>query len=570
MAMNSKEYLDIISVQLEEFDWEAVTQTCRELIEEIFTSEISFDVDEFFVVMKLLRRKRRFAIMVRLGDALSVTSKTNFSIRNLYAQSLIEQGYFTSAISVLEKLEADILATEAGSNTLEYSENQGILGRAYKQLYVRTGYSRTDTAVAFLSKGIGYYLRVYVSDPSRRTWHGINAVALLALAKRNSIDLSSLGNESDLASEILACIEQKRVADTADAWDYATAAECCLALNDFTEALRWLAGYSSHAGCDAFELASTLRQFEQVWQLNLDSQAGQLLLPILRAELLKRNGGQFDIDPEDIRKELAVAGTVDKQYENIVEPGNEHRLEKVFGADSFRTYKWYMQGAKRCLAVARIGMDSTRGAGTGFLVRGFDLHASFGDELLLLTNSHVISNDLLEKAMSPMEAVVIFEVLDSQMEFNLQEIVWSSSSTDLDCALLRFATEDLQKLRELTAEVDWYPLSPALPVGDNQKVYIIGHPQGGTLQLSFQDNQLLDTEDPKIHYRTPTDHGSSGSPIFTRTWHLLGLHHAGSAEMKCLNNKSGTYAANEGIWINAIIKAIGEHLEATTNQNLTP
>jgi len=565
MGKTSKQYLDIIYLQLEEFDWEGVAQTCRELIEEIFTSEISFEMDEFFAVMKLLRRKRRFAIMVRLGDALSVTSRTNFSIRNLYAQSLIEQGFFTSAISVLEKLEADILASEAGGSTFAYSENQGILGRAYKQLYVRTGYSRTDRAVAFLSKGIAYYLRIYKSDPGQRTWHGVNAVALLALARRSSIDLSSLGNENDLASEILACIEQKRMEDTADAWDYATAAECCLALNDFTEALRWLAGYSSHSGCDAFELASTLRQFEQVWQLNLDSQSGQLLLPILRAELLRRSGGQFDIDPEDIRKELAVAGTVDTQYKEMVEPGNEQRLEKVFGADSFRTYKWYMQGARRCLAVARIGTDSTRGAGTGFLVRGFDLHASFGDELLLLTNSHVISNDPLEKAISPMEAVVIFEVLDSQMEFKLKEIVWFSPSTDLDCALLRFDADDLQKLKDLTAEVDWYQLSPALPVGENQKVYIIGHPQGGTLQLSFQDNQLLDAEDPKIHYRTPTDHGSSGSPIFTRTWHLLGLHHAGSAEMKCLNNKDGTYAANEGIWINAIIKAIGADLDPIAN-----
>jgi hypothetical protein len=74
--------------------------------------------------MKALRKKRRFAIMVRLGDALSVTSRINFSIRNLYGQALIEQGYFTSAISVLERLEADILSSHFGIASAEYPETQ--------------------------------------------------------------------------------------------------------------------------------------------------------------------------------------------------------------------------------------------------------------------------------------------------------------------------------------------------------------------------------------------------------------------------------------------------------------
>jgi len=561
MARTSKEYLDLIQMQLGDFNWTAVSITCADLVEELFTSEISFEVDDFYALMKALRKKRRFAIMVHLGDALSVTSRINFSIRNLYGQALIEQGYFTSAISVLERLETDIVSSESGITSAEYPETQGILGRAYKQLYIRTAYSQTETAIGFLKKGIMYYLNVYRSEPSKRTWHGINAVALLSMAKRHRIDLSELGNETDLATEILVCLDEKRQAEKADAWDFATAAECCVELGDFTEALKWLAGYASQDDCDAFELASTLRQFEEIWELKMSELSGQLLLPILRAELLKRSGGQFEMDPDDIRKELAVAQQVKGQYEDIVEDGTALKLEKVFGRDSFKTYKWYMEGAARCLAVARIGLDNSLGAGTGFLVRGSDIHASLGEELLLLTNSHVISTDLMEKAISPHEAVVIFEVLDSKAEFSLKEVVWSSPSTALDCALVRFSDADQLKLRELTSEVKWYPLSQALPLGNDQKVYIIGHPQGGTLQLSFQDNQLLDTEDPKIHYRTPTDNGSSGSPIFTRTWDLLGLHHAGSDEMKCLNSKGGTYPANEGIWICAIILAIGSALD---------
>jgi DNA-binding CsgD family transcriptional regulator len=42
MARTSKEYLDLIQRQLDEFNWTAVSITCAELVEELFTSEISF------------------------------------------------------------------------------------------------------------------------------------------------------------------------------------------------------------------------------------------------------------------------------------------------------------------------------------------------------------------------------------------------------------------------------------------------------------------------------------------------------------------------------------------------
>lgn len=568
MEITSKKFLNKIRHELNEFDWAAATITSTNIIEEIFSTEITYEIDDFFQIMKQLRRKRRYALMVRLGDALSITTRTNFSIRNLYAQSLIEQGYFTSGISVLEKLELEMNNT-GGNSTQEYFETQGILGRAYKQLFIRTGYNKSDISVKFLEKSIEYYIQVYKNDSKTHTWHGINAVALLAMAERHNIaSISSLGDYKVLAKEILSNVEEKEKNSTANAWHFATASECCLALEDFDEALKWLAGYSSQEDCDAFELASTLRQFEEVWELNMDEKSGQLLMPLLRAELLRRSGGEFEMDPEDIRKELAVAKKVTSQYESLVEKGIESshtRLEKVFGADSFKTYKWYMQGAARCLAVARIGLDSSRGEGTGFLVKGNNLHESLGEELFLLTNSHVISDDPVEKALSPQEATVIFEVLDPNLEFKLHNIVWSSPSTELDACLVRFSREDQEKLVEFTGDVEWYPLSNTLPLGDDQKIYIIGHPRGGTLQLSFQDNHLLDHENPLIHYRTPTDNGSSGSPIFNRTWMLLGLHHAGSNEMKCLNGKEGNYSANEGIYIQAIIAALARKLDTKTD-----
>jgi V8-like Glu-specific endopeptidase len=87
-------------------------------------------------------------------------------------------------------------------------------------------------------------------------------------------------------------------------------------------------------------------------------------------------------------------------------------------------------------------------------------------------------------------------------------------------------------------------------------MYIIGHPAGGTLQLSLQDNALLDFEGRLLHYRTPTVGGSSGSPVFDDNWNLVGIHHAGGNYIQKLNNVRGMYQANEGIRITSIIEAL--------------
>jgi V8-like Glu-specific endopeptidase len=65
-----------------------------------------------------------------------------------------------------------------------------------------------------------------------------------------------------------------------------------------------------------------------------------------------------------------------------------------------------------------------------------------------------------------------------------------------------------------------------------------------------------------VHYRTPTEPGNSGSPVFDDLWRLVALHHAGKSDMRKLNGKPGTYEANEGINILAIVEEIGRKLSA--------
>jgi hypothetical protein len=157
---------------------------------------------------------------------------------------------------------------------------------------------------------------------------------------------------------------------------------------------------------------------------------------------------------------------------------------------------------------------------------------------------------------------VAFEASESAQTVGVDAILWSSPPDRHDASILRLAA--------LVAGVRPIPLARALPiVEDTARVYVIGHPGGRELAFSFQDNDLLDHEGPpsgapqipniwRVHYRAPTEGGSSGSPVFnSRLWQVIALHHKGGRlGMPRLNGKTGTYAANEGIAIKNIEQAI--------------
>jgi len=223
------------------------------------------------------------------------------------------------------------------------------------------------------------------------------------------------------------------------------------------------------------------------------------------------------------------------------------------------TLKWYLDGLERCRNVAQVVTETEEAVGTGFLVRGGDLAPDLGEEIVLLTNAHVVSEDpevrKAEGALAPEEAVVRFEALEAAAgeTFRVSELLWTSPPHALDATLLR--------LEPPIEAVGSYPLTERLPLADGkQKVYVIGHPGGRTLSLSLHDNLLLDHDDRMIHYRAPTEGGSSGSPVFNQQWKLIGLHHAGSLEMPRLKGQPGTYPANEGVWIQRIVQAVRSEL----------
>lgn len=570
MTIKTETFISNLATMLQEFNLRGASEACNELVSSLEEGQ-TISVADAVKILQLLRNKRMFAQMQKVADVLLYTGHIHLGIQRQLAQALIDSGNYSSALYVIESV---ISSTSNPSpfDIIAFSENaeaHGLMGRLFKQLYVNLSDSKSPICRQYITLAVRSYYEVYARDQTK-TWHGINAVALIQRAERDNVRLPIKVNSRDLAVSILAWISDLHARGNSTAWDFATAAEACVALNEPEQALHWLSGYSRMPYCDAFELGSTLRQLEELWQLDLSSKMGQYVLPILRSELLARKGGNVVLSPVELKEQKENANEVDKIYRSQVKQGftlNETlkvKLEKVFGDDSYKTYKWYMEGASRCEAVARIGADSTKGFGTGFILPGNGLCTDLGDELVLVTNAHVVSPAYeAEESLRPEEAIAIFEALDPKQEFSDLQVAWSSPSRELDATVLRFNRNDIERLMALTKTVKRYPVSKYLPAIDeppSQKIYVIGHPHGGTLQLSFQDNLLIDHDQTtKIHYRTPTDGGSSGSPVFNQQWQLIGLHHAGSEEMPCLNGKAGTYAANEGIWIQKIIAEAKSH-----------
>lgn len=483
-------------------------------------------------VLDALRGKRYFDLLEGVAAALMETGRGDARVRRLYAQALIDQApRLEAAREFLEELVRATGATPADAG--EHAEARGLLGRTFKQLYVNRG-----GTPHMLRAALEEYHAVYREQPEAHAWQGINAVALLDRARRDRVPVGSEYPAAEcLAAELLA--RMKRLGAGMSAWDMATGLEACVALRRLDEASLWAHGYAAHPGADAFELGSTLRQLTEVWGLDTTSELGAAVLPLIRNGLLRRENGFFEIMPDEVVRASSV-------------------LEKVLGFDYFMTITWYRDGLSRARAVARIGRDTDRGHGTGFLVQGGDLHPRWAGTWVLVTNAHVVSPVPLEgvDALEPGDAVVTFEALEGAETYRVREVLWSSPPGEYDCSVL---TLD----REVASPEPLVPyrLAPRLPALDSkQRVYIIGHPAGGSLSFSIHDNLLLDYDDRRVHYRTPTEGGSSGSPVFNAQWKLVGLHHAGFAEVERLHGKGGTYPANEGIPIQAIRTALAAQL----------
>lgn len=480
-------------------------------------------------VLDVLRGRRFFAEMIVVARALLAVGGHGPDIRRLLVQAFVDTRRLDRACASLRPLLRDDSLPRA-----EWAQVQGLYGRILKQRYVDAPDGQRDPAL--LRRALEAYRAVYNARQPATAWHAVNLVALLRRARKDGVHLDGYPRGSEVSRRLRASVTRRGTQMTG--WDMETAMEAALGIGDAADAARWAKGFAAHPGVSAFELASAIRQLEEVWELRATEGPGAMLLPVLRTALLLREDGAIRISSEEVRH------------------GSGPDLEAIYGrSQPFVTLDWYARGMKRARGVCRISNPARYGVngGTGFLLRAGALSSSLPDGWVVLTNDHVVNDGGRRRGIPSADAVVTFEALASRPQGHaVAEVLWHSPVDRLDTTVLR-----LREPPKGAGSLDPYPIASRPPKEPEvERIYAIGHPAAQPLSFSLNDNEFLDYRGDRMHYRTPTEGGSSGSPLFNDEWKLIGLHRAGLGEVEMLSDRTRRHQANEGIWIQALREAI--------------
>ncbi|MDQ2987551.1 MAG: serine protease, partial [Pseudomonadota bacterium] len=241
-------------------------------------------------------------------------------------------------------------------------------------------------------------------------------------------------------------------------------------------------------------------------------------------------------------------------------------LERVIGKKDFLDANFMEIGLAVARFVGRINIrsDSGRsiGYGTGFMV----------SPRLLLTNNHVLGS-----ADEARASEVEFDYQNDRqgrllplVGFGLDPDAFFMTDKKLDFTLVA--------VREVSAgglplrRYGWSRLIGATGKALlGESLNIIQHPRGEPKQIVLRSNELVDLFDQFAQYRTDTEPGSSGSPVYNDQWELVALHHSGVPKTDANGNlldKDGKiwtddmdpdkleWVANEGIRVSRLVDYI--------------
>lgn len=528
-------------------------------------------------ILKSLKSKRMFDELSWLADRFLTRNPALVGVvAPIYAQGLIDGGRITAAIRLLENaLQSPELTPE------QLTEVKGLLGRAHKQVYAN--HVRSPSEAIALKQSFAPHLTAAIENyasgydpqkPADNTWHGINAIALIRCAERDRVSLVDAPDVAALSSGMIATLEPG--AESAEnPWTLATIAEAWLANGDEAKAAKYYGLYARHPKVDAFQLAGTARQLEEVWRIKAGSEGAGAILTNLKSALAVIEGGSLQLSAQE-RRDIGAAKTLEFADE-FERPTKDGRFI------NFYTLKRIVECGAAVAAIQKPMGQTGETFGTGFLIAPefFNLDPS---KSYLLTNAHVLSCSKLDgfdpsTALTPETARIVFEndEIDGKRDvYKVASVKWQSPSNMLDATLIELdrVVPNVKPLRCAAATV---PLVSEAKDRKGTRLTVIGHPKGGRLSLSLQGSLdeisavLVDKggrgalKDPEfLHYSTPTEGGNSGSPVFeVENWSVVGLHHAGFPDdgWPCLGGRAGTNKANEGIWMESIRRAASTNLK---------
>jgi S1-C subfamily serine protease len=210
--------------------------------------------------------------------------------------------------------------------------------------------------------------------------------------------------------------------------------------------------------------------------------------------------------------------------------------EVIIGADDLLPAAFLEVGGQIAKSVVRIALGRNS-FGSGFLIA----------KDFVLTNHHVLPT--LEVARDAVVELGCQETLEGVA------IAGTPHATRADDLFVSDAADDWAVVR-IDGIADCVPIALGADrvarVGE--RVYIIQHPGGGPKQVALGVNTVMFVDDRRIQYLTDTRPGSSGSPVFDRSWQLVGLHHSGGW-LSDPGTKQRRFR-NEGIAIGAVYRGL--------------
>ncbi len=504
----------------------------------------------------------------------------------------VEAGGPMAALAVLDQYAPAPERGEASPpDSMHLATALGMRGRAFKDLFAaaleRGGQEDREAAAAFASKAWANYkacadmvdrvaskLAKAGEPPDDRSWlwrwPRVNMITvgsrLLAedLAEAAGFTPETLSASlKEIAEPLQLKVSQRidaaraalsgpagQTAPKEEPWDHATLAEIALGIDrDPAAAKSHIEAFlkSLKAQSDAetsgkdFKLLGTLRQFTQV-----AAGSHEDLAPIrlaLKRVLLSFDGVQQTMDRQTLA-DVEAFGTEAESERIIAEAWFGGRGQEMVRADTIRA----LARAAEATAVILLREDGRIGdrVASGFAIRLGDLfpEADRPDRIALVTNAHVAAwPGQHRESRRPEELGAFFDLRPELGQFDLLPywtgLAWPTDVGWLDASVL------ILKSRDGTAESSLPTLDLELrdTAGQFENAFVIGHPMGGALQLSFGRNKVAAPSRDAVgrgnllYYESRTERGQSGGPVLldTGTATELVAVHIGAEEAEKLN-----------------------------------
>jgi tetratricopeptide (TPR) repeat protein len=402
-----------------------------------------------------LRAANSFALAV--GDDLE-NERVQRRIK-LHAQALIEMKSFAEAVAVLRPL------LKMSITRKEAQEAWGLMGRICKQSFVDRRAARHEVRYKLLEQAIEAYEKVWTANGN--PYHGVN---LLALRYRAYRDGGAAEEPKRLAVDIQDQAQTIIRQGGSDGWTHAILAEASIALKDFETATQAVKSFVADPNVKAFHVNSSLRQLREVWELDKEERAREILTTLeqaIQSRAIAAVGAEASPQPIALNIQYAALA----EYSRSI-----------------------------------VLIDTGDTVGTGFLAE--IPVKSGGRRKMILTCEHVISG------CQPSEVSVRFTAIEGGAA-SVLHIFPREVSRESDIAFL-----DIDRIPETATAVPLHRRT----IQSGDAIQVLGHPDARSLEFNFLPSAVIEAKGGNFSFHGTLEPGSSGSPVFDKDWNLIGMY----------------------------------------------